>query len=148
MKIEANKIFTDGGFALNKEDIQTCVNKYISREEVDEKEKKLNKKIENLKNKMAKKHKEYEQKIKELESLKWRFKVGDIVLYDGWKRVIITDLLDFREYKYNGRFVDASNQETISFRDDELSYFDGNYEEKLIDKIYELQSKLKRRWFE
>lgn len=147
MKMKTDKIFTDDGVALNTENIQTCVSKYISQEEAEEKEKKLNKKIENLKNKMAKKHKEYEQKIKELESLKWRFKVGDLVLYDGWKRVIITDLVDSREYKYNGRFVDAaSNQETISFRDDELSYFDGgNYEEKLIDKIYELQSKLKRR---
>lgn len=148
MKRETNKIFMGDGFTLNRENIQTCVNKYISQEEADEKEKKLNKKIENLKNKMAKQHKEYEQKIKELESLKWRFRVGDVVLYDGWKKVIITELIDFGRYKYNGRFVDTSNQETISFRDDELGYFDGNYEEKLLDKIYELQSKLKRRWFE
>lgn len=144
---EENKIFMGDGLTLNTKNIQTCVNKYISQEEVEEKEKKLNKKIENLKNKMAKKHKEYEQKIKELEILKWRFKVGDIVLYDGWKKVIITALVNSGEYKYNGRFMDKSNQVILSFRDDELSYFDGNYEEKLIDKIYELQSKIKRSWF-
>lgn len=144
---DKNKIFMGDGFAFNTENIQTCVNKYISQEEADEKEKKLNKKIENLKNKMTKKHKEYEQKIKEIESLKWRFRVGDVVLYDGWKKVIITELIDFGRYKYTGRFVDSSKQETISFRDDELSYFDGNYEEKLIDKIYELQFKIKRSWF-
>lgn len=124
---------------------EITIDNYITADKVQEKEEKINKKIKNLESKISKQKTKYEKKIKELEAAKWKYEIGDIVLYDGWRKVLITDYLDRKPYAYLGKLLDINNGK-VSFREDELTYFDpNNYDETLIHKIEELQLKLKLR---
>ena len=126
---------------------QLIVCDYLSKEEVEEKTKKLNNKIDKLNSKLKKQEEKYEQKIKELEAQKWKYKVGDVVLYDKWRKVKITALLDQQEYKYAGEFLDSKAMvSSVVFKPEELSEFNHcTYEEELLDKIWELKRNLEYR---
>ena len=127
--------------------VTICEEKYMSKEEVEKKTNKLNRKIDKLKSELKSFQESYENKIKKLEDEKWVYKVGDIVLYDNWRKVEITGLLDQKEYKYAGKFLDIRSdiQDTV-FRAEDLSpYSHYTYEELLLDKIWELKRNLEYR---
>ena len=74
--------------------------------ELNKKIEKISKKLANQKTRYDKKAKLYEAKIKELEDRKWKYKVGDIALYEGWRQVRITELIDYCDWLYKGVFLD------------------------------------------
>lgn len=118
---------------------------YMSKEAIDKKTKKLNNKIGKLKNELENLQKHYEDKIKKLEDEKWTYKVGDIVLYDNWRKVEITGLLDQKGYKYAGQFLDYKGTD-FTFREEELTYYNQfTYQQLLLDKIWELKRDLEYR---
>ena len=130
-----------------KVDYEIACSNYLTKEEVEEKTKKLDNKINKLNSKLKKQEEKYEQKIKELEAQKWKYKVGDVVLYDKWRKVKITALLDQQEYKYAGEFLDTKSvTSSVVFKPEELSEFNYyTYEHQLLDKIWELKRNLEYR---
>lgn len=137
-------------FTLN-EAVQTCLyNDTMTKVEIEDRTTELNKKIEKLNKKISAhktKEKKLEDRVKELENQKWKYKVGDIVLYDGWRKVKITGLTNDNGYLYIGGFVDAlasgDVQFNIHFKQEELSeYKSYEYTDKLLAKIFELKKKL------
>lgn len=120
--------------------------RYMSKEDVEKKTNKLNKKINNLQEKLKYFKESYEKKIKKLEDEKWVYKIGDVVLYDNWRKVEITGLLDQKEYKYVGKFLDCKSYPDVAFRSEELTYYNHfTYEQQLLDKIWELKKDLEYR---
>lgn len=129
--------------SINNSNISFCKSLTLTDEEIEEKEQRLNKKIIANKSKITKqqnKIKQLEAKIKELEEKRWEFKVGDIVLYDGWRKARIIGLIDYNGYMYKAKFCDTDS--FVSFKQKEIVAFDKlNYEEMLINKIVELKTK-------
>ena len=123
-----------------------CEENYMSKEEVEKKTNKLNKKINKLQEELKYSKESYEKKIKKLEDEKWVYKVGDIVLYDNWRKVEITGLLDQKDFKYAGKFLDCKSYHDVVFRPEELTYYNHyTYEQQLLDKIWELKRDLEYR---
>ena len=114
---------------------------FLSKEEIEKRMNKLDKKISSLKTKTTK----LEKKVKELEKRQWKFKVGDIVLYDGWRKVRITGLIDYDGYLYVAEPEDCYEAfGGIRIRPNEIQPFNPyTYERQLIDKVCELKVKNK-----
>ena len=118
--------------------------------DIEDRTNELNKKIEKLNKKISTqktKEKKLEDKIKELENQKWKYEVGDIVLYDNWRKVRITQLINIKagsyKFLYRGQFLD--NSYIANFTQEELCSYDHcKYEETLINKIWELKNKLNK----
>ena len=75
---------------------------YITPEEVEKQNKKLEAKIKRLQTKHKKEILGLEEKYNKLKSKMWYFKEGDYCLWKGVYKVYITKLLDDKEYKYEG----------------------------------------------
>ena len=125
--------------------IQTCLDKTLTVNQIEERTKRLNRKIERLNKKLSTQKKKLEDRIQELENQKWKYHVDEIVLYDDWRRVKITGLLHNKEYLYSGYFIDGATNSSIMFTQEELSEYDPNeYEVKLLRKIYKLKNDLNK----
>lgn len=142
---------SEKSFLTLNEAVQTCLyNDSMAKTEIDNRTNELNKKIEKLNKKISAhktKEKKLEDRVKELENQKWKYKVGDVVLFDGWRKVKITGLTNDAGYLYIGDFIDTSAsglvQVDIAFKQEELSeYKPYEYTDKLLAKIFELKKKL------
>ena len=149
-------------------DIPTTVNDLtmvelntLTREEVEEKERNIDKKIQKINKKIDSKSakiKALEAKVKELEDSKWKYKIGEEVLYKGWRIAKITGYLDRKTSvsgcDYKVEFFDAYGHEIKDcyggslygiVRESDLSEFHyGEYKGTLFNKILQLQEELDR----
>ena len=129
-----------------KTDCEIMINTY--QEQID-KLKLSEKEVEKLKKKIAKQ----EKKLKELESMIWVYKVGDVVLFkEDLREVKITKLVNFinngKRHIYYGDFEKGCSN--VSFCQDELiskPYFIQDYVELLQEKISDLKSVIRQRNF-
>ena len=107
------------------------INEYRTEEKAKKEEKKLHDKISKL-----------QARVKELEAQQWFYDVGDVCLFDGWRRVTITHKIKDGKYRYLGTMEHGCNQVKLS--PDRLSTYrmtDKEYIEKLLYVIADLNFK-------
>ena len=136
------------------------VSNVLTVEEAKEKERNIDKKIQKINKKIDSKSakiKALEEKIKELEKGKWKYKIGDKVLYDGWRIVKIEDYVNRDEHcPYDYKVIPLTAYEIESkdcydqalyclVSEEDLSEYDSHeYRGILFNKVLELNSKLDR----
>ena len=131
----------------------------LTKEEVEEKERNIDNKIKKINKKIDSKSakiKALEEKIKELEDSKWKYRIGEEVLYKGWRIAKMTDYLDRKtaSYDYRVEFFDAYGNEIKNcygesvwglVSESDLSEFHyGDYKGTLYNKILQLEEELDR----
>jgi len=131
----------------------------LTKEEVEEKERNIDKKIQKINKKIDSKSakiKALEAKVKELEDSKWKYRIGEEVLYKGWRIAKITDYLERKTTgcDYRVEFFDAYGHEIkncygepvwgFAKESDLSAYCWGEYKGRLFDKILQLEEELDR----
>lgn len=115
----------------------TC-EKYVTEEQAQEQNKKLEDKLKRMQKKAAERNKKYEERIAQLEAKQYHYKVGQELLWKNKFVVKITHLIDFNEYKYMGDIINPVSHNTIAhalrIRQEDLTadYLTSRYIDSLI----------------
>lgn len=131
----------------------------LTKEEVEEKERNIDKKIQKINKKIDSKSakiKALEAKVKELEDSKWKYGIGEEVLYKGWRIAKITNYLnrktDVSGCDYRIEFFDAYGNGIknrygepawgLAHESDLSDFHYGDYKGTLYNKILQLEEEL------
>ena len=145
--------------ATNYEQPTVLESSVLTKEEAEEKERNIDKKIQKINKKIDSKSakiKALEAKVKELEDSKWKYRIGEEVLYKGWRIAKITDYLDRKTNisgcDYKVEFFDAYGHEIkncygepvwgLVCESDLSEYHYSEYKGTLYNKILQLQEEL------